>query len=230
MKFITSLLVVAAAALIDATELVVITPGISGGGESAVSTLATACEAVAGRMGVRLLLREPNLNELEIKCLVQRLLPLCEHGNLVLHEKCAGARQIAAAHGVGLHLTSAADWPFERQQFSGPLGVSAHSEAEARHAQELGVQWAFLSPIARPTSKPGDARPPIGEAAFLQAQKDFPSIDLIALGGITPASAARLAAGGARGVAVLGGIFTAGESTRPDAMRRTADAYLAALG
>ena len=70
--------------------------------------------------------------------------------------------------------------------------MSAHDEAEAALAARCGCQWAFLSPVARPTSKPGDTRPPIGEQAILQAQAALPAIDIVALGGVTPAAAARL--------------------------------------
>ena len=87
----------------------------------------------------------------------------------------------------------------------------------------------MLRCAARPTSKPGDDRPPLGEAAFLRAQRALPAIDLYALGGVTPASASRLAAGGGRGVAVLGGIFLDGATTSHGDAHAAASAYMDAL-
>ena len=107
---------------------------------------------------------------------------------------------IAAARGLGLHLESTSDWKEERKQFRGKLGVSARSESDAQRAAQCGFNWAFLPQWS------------VGEAAVLRAQRALPEIDVIALGGVTPASAARLAAGGGRGVAVLGGIFGEGSS------------------
>ena len=100
---------------------------------------------------------------------------------------------------------------------------------EAKLAARCGCQWAFLSPVAHPTSKPGDMRPPIGEAAVLRAQRDLPELDIVALGGVTPASAARLASGGSRGVAVLGGVFRQGHATSPSDACEAASSYLDAL-
>lgn len=208
--------------------LVVLSPGVPADGSTAL--LQASCMALARLDNVRVVLREPELPGDEIERLVSNLRPLFpREGSLVLHEKCADARRIAAAHGIGLHLSSIADWPAEREAFAGPLGVSAHSEAEVRAAAECGAQWAFLSPVARPTSKPGDMRPPLGEDALIIAQRALPEIDVIALGGISPASAARLAAGGCRGVAVLGGVYSNGAATDPDDAYAAAAAFAKAL-
>lgn len=208
--------------------LLVISPGDSASAGEA-DQLYQTCTALACCGVRRLLLREPHLSRAQIKRLVQLLLPLYPHDGLLIHEKCAGAREIAEAHGLGLHLTSKSDWAAERAAFRGPLGVSAHSNADVLHASECGCQWAFLSPVSRPTSKPGDVRPPIGEAAILCAQRSLPDIDVVALGGVTPAAAARLVVSGGRGVAVLGGIFSSGHSTAPEDACNAATAYLDAL-
>ena len=169
------------------------------------------------------------LSKRAIEQLVGTLAPL--YPGLILHEECAGARSVASAHGLGLHLAATSDWKKERSKFRGPLGVSAHSEVDAQHAAECGCDWALLSPVAHhPTSsQPGDGRPPIGEAAVLRAQRALPEIDILALGGVTPASAARLAAGGGRGVAVLGGIFWEGHATSAADARDAAAEYIDAL-
>jgi thiamine-phosphate pyrophosphorylase len=210
------------------SDLLVISPGDAGSADAARS-LEQTCAALSGCGVRRLLLREPHLPREQVERLVESLLPLYPRDGLILHEKCAGARAIAQANGIGLHLKSTSDWRAERAEFCGPLGVSAHSEAEAQLAAQYGCNWAFLSPVARPTSKPGDSRPPIGEAAVLRAQRRLPELDVVALGGVTPASAARLAAGGGRGVAVLGGIFRAGHATATADACAAATTYLDAL-
>lgn len=206
-------------------ELLAISPGAA----SSVDELKVACSALAEAGCRRLLLREPGLSSVQVKQLVEALLPLYPPDGLILHEKCAGARAIAMEHGLGLHLKSTSNWGAERSHWSGALGASAHSIEELQQAAELGLNWAFFSPVARPTSKPGDLRPPIGEAAVVEAQEMFPSLTVYALGGISVDSAVRLAAGGARGVAVLGGIFSAGSSTSPSEAATAVRQYLQAL-
>lgn len=210
-------------------RLLVISPGDVATPESVVH-LGDVCTALAHSGVRRLLLREPQISQRQLDRLVLTLLPHYPRDGLLLHEKCPGAPNVAAAHGLGLHLKSTSDWRAQRASFRGPLGVSAHSEAEARLAADCGCQWAFLSPVARPTSKPGDVRPPIGEAAILRAQRSLhDDLDIVALGGITPQTAARLAAGGGRGVAVLGGVFSHGHATSAEQAKENARAYLEAL-
>ena len=102
-------------------------------------------------------------------------------------------------------------------------------DSHVKNVQCPWLEWAFFSPVARPTSKPGDVRPPIGEAAVVAAQGLVPSLDVYALGGVSPASAARLAAGGVRGVAVLGGLFPSGALTTAAQAEAAARPYLKAL-
>lgn len=214
-----------------ACSLLAITPGVPPAhDDDAHLRLSEACAALSTAGCDRLLLREPELSRPQVEALVDALLQRgLPPGEIVLHEKCSGARAIAAARGLGLHLRSTSDWKAERERWRGPLGASAHSAAELRAAAEHGLQWAFFSPVARPTSKPGDARPPIGEQAVLDAQRLLPALDVYALGGISPASAARLAAGGARGVAVLGGLFPHGAATTPEQARGAAAEYADAV-
>ena len=212
------------------TKLVVLTPSVL---STDAALLQASCTALAMHRcapHLQLILREPHLSSDEIVRLVEALRPLFpSKGSLAVHEKCADARRIAKEYGLGLHLSSVAAWSAERAEFDGPLGVSAHSEAEACAAAECGVQWAFLSPVAHPTSKPGDVRPPIGEQAVLSAQRALPDIDIVALGGISPESAARLASGGCRAVAVLGGVFRDGPGTQPEVACAAAASFCDAL-
>ena len=199
------------AALTNADQLLVISPGDA----TSTKTLTDSCAELAKSGVKRLLLREPRLSKRQIEKLCSTLSELYPRDGLILHETCAGARSIAAARGLGLHLESTSDWKEERKQFRGKLGVSARSESDAQRAAQCGFNWAFLPQWS------------VGEAAVLRAQRALPEIDVIALGGVTPASAARLAAGGGRGVAVLGGIF--GEGSSPADVRDAASEYIEAL-
>lgn len=207
-------------------ELLGVTPGASA---ATVDDLQRACVALAAAGCDRLLVREPLLGPVQVEALVEAVVPLFPIGGVLVHEKCANARAIASAHGLGLHLRSTSDWKAERAAWRGPLGASAHSQEELRLAADLGLEWAFFSPVARPTSKPGDVRPPIGEAAVAHAQGLLPDLRVYALGGISPEAAERLARNGVRGVAVLGGLFTSGSETTAAAADLAARQYLQAL-
>ena len=207
-------------------ELLGITPGASA---ASVETLQRACAALAAAGCDRLLVREPTLGPAQVEALVEAVVPLFPPGGIVVHEKCANAREIAHARGLGLHLRSTSDWRAERAAWRGPLGASAHSLEELRLAASLGLEWAFFSPVARPTSKPGDLRPTIGEAAVANAQGLLPGLRIYGLGGISPAAAERLALHGVRGVAVLGGLFPSWPETTPEAAEAVARQYSQAL-
>lgn len=97
-----------------------------------------------------------------------------------------------------------------------PFGVSCHDEAELDAAFASGAAYALLSPVFRPTSKPGDKRVPLGSARFT-AIADGRRV--YALGGITEQTAFST-----WGVATLGFFFdvpaaAAGERSR--ALRTT---------
>ena len=212
-------------------ELLVISPGTATA--SSVEGLRDCCRALAALRsehgdGARLtlLLREPELEYEHIDSIVNDLAPLFGSDGLRLHEKCEGARAIAGAHGLGLHLKSSTDWQSVRTDWSGPLGASAHSLEEAGLADQHGLQWVFLSPVFQPTSKPLDVRPHLGEEYLLHAQRSHPALGIYALGGISPSAARRLAAAGAHGVAVLGGIFQAGVQTTPEQVTVAASEFL----
>lgn len=210
-------------------ELVVISPG-SATGES-VTQLRESCMALARLQTTRgasltLLLREPHLEQEQMDSMVRELVPLFAPGRLWLHEKCAGARSAATAHGLGLHLTSTADWRGERVEWSGALGASTHSMEEVSLAERSGLNRVFLSPVFQPSSKPLDTRDHLGQSYIVRAQQEHPALDIYALGGITPHAAAELAAAGIRGVAVLGGIFRDGVETTPEDVIVATSEYL----
>jgi thiamine-phosphate pyrophosphorylase len=83
------------------------------------------------------------------------------------------------------------------------VGRSCHSRAELDRAAAEGCQWATLSPIFVPTSKPGYG-PALGAGAVAGAP-----LPVWALGGIGPANAGDCLRAGASGEAVMGAILRA---------------------
>lgn len=88
------------------------------------------------------------------------------------------------------------------------IGYSAHSAGELRLGRD--ADFVLLSPFARPLSKPGDRRRPLGTAKWgLLAGKS--PVPALALGGITPENADRAINAGAAGIAVTGAVLLAND-------------------
>lgn len=85
----------------------------------------------------------------------------------------------------------------------GLRGVSRHGVAGLDDAFARGADYALLSPVFAPTSKPAGG-PLWGVDGFAAAAAGRP---VLALGGVDPASARVLVAAGAFGIAVQGGLF-----------------------
>ena len=116
--------------------------------------------------------------------------------------------------GLDLHLP--ASWDPAAWRRAAVLGQSCHSLAALHAAARAGADYAFLSPVFPPGSKPTDDRPPLGLDGLRQACAQAP-LPVIALGGITtPARAADCRAAGAWGVAGISAFF--GTEPVPDRM------------
>jgi len=146
--------------------------------------------AAAGLPGV--LIREPALGADDLATLAALPIEL-----VILHAK----NPHAAALGMPLH-------------GPGCAGRSCHDETDVDTALESGAHYALLSPIWRPTSKPGDRRSPLGLERFLRCAKGRP---VLALGGVDVARYRALQAHGA-GAAVCGALF--GASSPSEAAQR----------
>lgn len=84
------------------------------------------------------------------------------------------------------------------------IGLSCHDAAAV--AQALGADYVTLSPLFPTPSKPGYG-PALGPALLSALPPGTPPI--LALGGLTPATAAFCRRSGAAGMAVMGGIMRA---------------------
>lgn len=177
--------------------------------------------AAAGLPG--LLLREPSADPATVRALVAALAP--RFPALVLHTRSAGAW--ALCEGVlGLHLPAGGDLRAARARTRGPLGASTHGAAELAAATEGGADYALLSPVFAPSSKPDDTRPPLGVQACA-ALAHAAGVPVFALGGIDAERARTLRGAGLPGVAVLGGLLS--RKLSPEAVYDRAVALLNAL-
>lgn len=102
-----------------------------------------------------------------------------------------------ARHG---HLAPALMW---RKRTGGLLTIACHSPLALRRAEALGADAALLSPVFPTASHPGAATlGPLRTAAWTVAT----GLPVIALGGLTPATAQRLRGSTIHGIAAINGL------------------------
>ncbi|WP_404613315.1 Nudix family hydrolase [Rhodanobacter hydrolyticus] len=169
------------------------------------------CDAWFGRIvraiesGERLVqLRLPLWPREAVRELATTLLPSARaHGaQLLLNADVEGA----LALGVGVHLTGAQlaaldARPLPLQQI---IGASCHDAAQLARAQQMGVDFATLSPVAATASHPDAA--PLGWDVF-QSLAEAAAMPVYALGGLSPAQSPRARAAVAQGVAGIRGFW-----------------------
>lgn len=115
---------------------------------------------------------------------------------------------LALAVGAdGLHLGERSVASRDARCFGLPLSRACHDRAGLLAA---GSDLALLSPVASPSSKPLSGQV-LGVDGFARCVSGLPqpAAAVYALGGVTPALARPLREAGARGLAVLGGVFGA---------------------
>jgi thiamine-phosphate pyrophosphorylase len=155
-----------------------------------------ATVAAATRGGApAILFREKELPAAERRALGERVADAAQGAELIV------ASDPELAHHLGastVHLAADDPWPDGWR-----TGRSCHDDAELADAASHGASYATLSPIFASASKPGYG-PPLGPAALADAP-----LDVLALGGVTPANVADCLAAGAAGVAVMGGVMAA---------------------
>jgi thiamine-phosphate pyrophosphorylase len=131
------------------------------------------------------------------------------HGATVtLHGDLASAE---AARADGVHVEPGTA-PGAVRQILGKnvlIGASVHSWDEAERAQDDGADYVTVSPVFETPSKPGYG-PAIG-LEILGEFCDALQVPVVALGGVTPDSAAACREAGAHAVAVMGGIMRAAD-------------------
>ena len=140
---------------------------------------------------------------------------------LVVNDRPDVAR-LAEADGVHL---GQEDLPWEAARaVVGPdalVGVSTHSDEEIAAAQ--GADYIGFGPVFATASKPGAPLPPPHGAAGLARAVQRSRIPVVAIGGITAANAAEVAAAGARCAAAIASLCNAPDPE--DAVRKLAGAF-----
>ncbi len=199
--------------------------GISPGDHGCGRTLTWLIQgAVDG--GIRsLILREPHLSRPAYVELARRLSPLLTDGP-ILHASHPDALAVAHRSGWGLHLPGTVPWEDVRPRVSGLLGMSCHTVEDLAKAAACGADYATLSPVFPPLSKPADTRPTL-DVDGLAAAVELNHLPIIAIGGITADNAQRVAATGCHGVGVIGDLFP--PDVDSDAVAARANSIVAAF-
>lgn len=181
--------------------------GISPGDHGCGRTLTWLLQGAVDGGLQALILREPHLSKPAYVELARRISPLFRSG-LILHASHPDATDVAESSGWGLHLPSGSDIGACRVRVRGLLGVSCHDGAELRAAEDAGADYATISPVFPPLSKPNDVRGALGIDG-LRSAIDGIHMPVFALGGLTAESAASLVHTDIHGIASMGHLFPA---------------------
>jgi thiamine-phosphate pyrophosphorylase len=173
-------------------------------------------------------LREKDLDADSRQALLRRLVTLGQRfgATVTAHEDIDAVIATAAA---GVHLPSGASPVAARHRLGAQalIGCSAHDATEL--AAAASADYATLSPIFPSASKPGYG-PAVGITRLVSAVAAT-RLPVIALGGIDATNIARCVDAGAAGIAVMGGVMAAADTTAVMAgLIRTLAAALAARG
>lgn len=85
------------------------------------------------------------------------------------------------------------------------LGISVHTEDEAKAAYEAGADYIGIGPVYKTTSK-ADAKNPIGTSLIQIVTEQYPTLPKVGIGGITLDNYLSVIKAGANGVAVISAI------------------------
>ncbi len=176
--------------------------------KTAPRPLGEVIEAVFEGGGRWLMLREKDLTENALADLAQEVIALAKPYGALVSVNC-DARVAAECGAQGVHLPQGVSVAEARRVVGDAalLGVSAHSAEEAHRAAASGADYVSLSPIFLSESKPGYG-PALGGEELRRIAAAL-AIPVVALGGVTPATAAACLEAGAAGIAVMGTVMRA---------------------
>lgn len=162
--------------------------------------------AAAIEGGIHLVqLRAHGLSGRHFASLSRRAFDLCESqgARLLLNTDAPRARDLPCH---GLHLTSRRLLALDRRPMDDDrwVGASCHSSLDLRHAAQLGLDYALLSPVKLTVSHP--AANPLGWGRFAALAEDA-MLPVYALGGLVPADLEEAARRGAQGIAAIHGLW-----------------------
>jgi len=162
----------------------------------------TAGQGVAPSVIARVDWIQVREKEMSARALTRLVTSLAGRGPKIIVNTRADVALAAGAHGV--HLPAGSIAPARLRPLTGPaflIGVSCHSIAAMRRAEDEGADYVYLSPIFASPSKPGYG-PPLGLALLAEACARV-RIPVLALGGVSEENAAGCVAAGAAGFASI---------------------------
>lgn len=110
----------------------------------------------------------------------------------------------------GVHLGQDDLPPAAAREFLGPgaiIGFSTHNLEQAKRAAELPIDYLAMGPIFSTSSKE-NPDPVVGLKGLREVRRAVPNLPLVAIGGITTATAVDVLAAGADSVAVIGALLS----------------------
>lgn len=156
------------------------------------------------RAGIRLVqLRLFDVSQSDLASVGRDIVGVCHrHGARVLLN---GSRDLALQVGAdGVHLSSRRLYEFDRDGgFDGLVAASCHTPADLEHAEQIGADFALLSPVL-PTRSHPDAEP-LGWEKFA-SWVDEARLPVFALGGMQLSHIEKAWNHGAQGIAGIRGI------------------------
>jgi thiamine-phosphate diphosphorylase len=156
-----------------------------------------------------ILVRDKSAPPPQVAELLQILQPMAQAAGtrLLVHTHV----DLALALGLdGVHLASHGNLKAVRSQLPSSmlLGVSRHAQDSLDHADIGLANYATISPIYRPTSKPNDLRESLGVSG-LQSCVQRSLRPLVALGGMQPERVGEVMRTGVGAIAISGAILQA---------------------
>ncbi|MGI9120281.1 MAG: thiamine phosphate synthase [Acidimicrobiales bacterium] len=202
-------------AVVDLPALLVLTDRGQAGRRGLVPTVAAAVEGGARAV----VLREKDLSAQARAGLARSLLEVLDPVGGMLLLAGSDADLAGAVGANGLHLAASDPRPAGGHELL--VGRSCHGSDELARAVEEDLDFALVSPVFPSASKPGYG-PALGTKGLARLVAHT-SVPVLALGGVTPASAGACLGVGAVGVAVMGAIMGA------DDPAQVTSAFLTAL-
>ncbi|MCB1867384.1 MAG: Nudix family hydrolase [Gammaproteobacteria bacterium] len=156
--------------------------------------------------GLRLIqFRAPGMEPHAFLKMAEELVDLCRaEGARLLLNATPELTTVCGADGV--HLTSRRLMSLDRRPLSAGQWVAAscHNLIELRHAQEIGVDFAVLSPVLATASHP--EAEPLGWQRFMDLVEQV-NIPVYALGGLLPQMIGQAREYGGQGIAAIHGLW-----------------------
>ncbi len=149
--------------------------------------------ALAGQTGIAIQHRHPGVTTRQFLDEGRALAQLCSKFNapLFINSRLDVARALDAHLHLATHAITVAD-----AKPCLPVGTLVSHAVHALGEYQPGADFALVSPVFTPRSKPTDSRPLLGVEGFIELARQLPC-PAFALGGLTPATAAPLRASAA---------------------------------